>query len=72
MPRPAREPRGRFKGYEIGYFHVDICELRVEQGKAHLFVTVDRTSKLAFARLYRRATTLTSVAFLKSLIRSVP
>lgn len=33
---------------------------------------MDRTSKLAFARLYRRATTLTSVAFLKALIRAVP
>ena len=29
-PRPAREPRGRFKVYEIGYFHVDIGEARVE------------------------------------------
>ena len=72
LPRPAREQRGRFKSYEIGYFHVDVCEVRVEQGKAHLFVAVDRTSKLAFARLYRRASTLTSVAFLKSLIRAVP
>ena len=72
LTRPARERRGRFRDYEIGYFHIDICEVRVEQGKAHLFVAVDRTSKLAFARLYRRATTLTSVAFLKSLIRSVP
>ena len=58
--------------YEIGYFHVDVCEVRIEQGKAHLFVAVDHTSKFAFARLYRRATTLNSVAFLKSLIRAVP
>ena len=72
LPRPARERRGQFKGYEIGYFHIDVCEARVEQGKAHLFVAVDRTSKFAFARLYRRATTLTSVAFLKALIRAVP
>ncbi len=72
LPRPARERRGRFKSYEIGYFHIDVCEVRVEQGKAHLFVAVDRTSKFAFARLYRRATTLTSVAFLKALIRAVP
>ena len=72
LPRPARERRGRFKGYEIGYFHVDVCEVRVEQGKAHPFVAVDRTSKLAFARLYRRATTLTSVAFLKALLKAVP
>ncbi len=72
LPRPARERRGRFKSYEIGYFHIDVCEVRVEQGKAHLFVAVDRTSKFAFARLYRRATTLTSVAFLKALLKAVP
>ena len=72
LPRPARERRARFKGYEIGYFHIDVCEVRVEQGKAHLFVAVDRTSKFAFARLYRRATTLTAAAFLKALLRAVP
>jgi len=73
LPRPARESKkGRFKGYEVGYFHIDICEVRVEQGKAHLFVAVDRTSKLAFARLYRRATTLTAAAFLKALLKAVP
>ncbi len=72
LPRPTREQRGRFKSYEIGYFHIDVCEVRVEQGKAYLFVAVDRTSKFAFARLYRKATTLTSVAFLKALICAVP
>ena len=72
LPRPAREPKGRFKDYEIGYFHLDVCEVRAEQGKAHLFVAVDRTSKFAFARLYRRATTLTAAAFLRALVREVP
>lgn len=38
-----------------------------QQGKAYLFVAVNRTSKFAFARLYRRATTLTTAAFLKAL-----
>src|SRR4249919_2907545 len=40
-----------FKAYPIGYFHIDIAEVRTEEGKLHLFVAVDRTSKLAFARL---------------------
>jgi transposase InsO family protein len=44
----------------------------VEQSKAYLFVTMGRTSKFAFARLYRRATILTSVAFLKVLAKAVP
>jgi hypothetical protein len=33
---------------------------------------VDRTSKLAFARIYRRATALVSAAFLKVLGTAVP
>jgi transposase-like protein len=36
------------KRYPIGYFHIDIAEV-CEQGKLHLFVAIDRTSKFAFA-----------------------
>lgn len=35
-------------------------------------MAVDRTSKLVFARIYRRATKLVAAGFLKSLIRHVP
>jgi hypothetical protein len=38
-----------FKRYPIGYFHIDIAEVRTEEGKLHLFVAIDRTSKFAFA-----------------------
>ncbi len=44
--KPAKQP---FKRYPIGYFHIDIAEVRTEEGKLYLFVTVDRTSKYAFA-----------------------
>ena len=40
-----------FKVYPIGYFHIDIAEVHTEEGKLHLFVAIDRTSKFAFARL---------------------
>jgi hypothetical protein len=46
-----KKPKKAFKTYPIGYFHIDIAEVRAEQGKLHLFVAIDRTSKLAFARL---------------------
>src|SRR5437763_10582356 len=36
----------RFADYAIGYFHIDIAEVRTEEGKLYLFVAVDRTSKL--------------------------
>ena len=31
-----------FKRYPIGYFHIDIAEVRTEEGKLHLFVAIDR------------------------------
>jgi hypothetical protein len=30
-----------FKTYSIGYFHIDIAEVRTEEGKLHLFVAID-------------------------------
>ncbi|CUW42937.1 transposase [Brucella vulpis] len=72
LPKGDREKPKKFKDYEIGYFHIDIAELRYEGGKGFLFVAVDRTSKLVFARIYRKATKLAAAGFLKSLIRTVP
>jgi transposase-like protein len=72
LPKADREKPKRFKDYEIGYFHIDIAELRYEGGKGFLFVAVDRTSKLVVARIYRKATKLAAFAFLKVLIKTVP
>jgi transposase InsO family protein len=72
LPKADREKPKAFKKYEIGYFHIDIAELRYEGGKGFLFVAVDRTSKLVFARIYRKATKLAAAAFLKVLIKTVP
>ena len=64
--------RKRFKPYPIGYFHIDIAEVRTEQGKLHLFVAIDRTSKFAFAQLHERATTRVAADFLRALLKAVP
>ena len=72
LPKADREKPKKFKDYEIGYFHIDIAELRYEGGKGFLYVAVDRTSKLVFARIYRKATKLAAAAFLKALVRTVP
>jgi hypothetical protein len=45
----------KFATYPIGYFHIDIAEVQTEDGKLHMFVAVDRTSKFAFAELHPRA-----------------
>lgn len=72
LPKGVREKPKKFKSYEIAYFHIDIAESRYEGGKGFLFVTVDRTSKLVFARIYHRATKPAAAGFPKSLIRHVP
>src|SRR5512147_2035553 len=38
----------RFKSYPIGFFHIDLAEVRTEEGKLYLYVAIDRTSKFAF------------------------
>jgi len=61
-----------FKAYPIGYFHLDIAEVRTEEGKLYLFVAIDRTSKFAYAELHERANRRTATDFLKALIKAVP
>ena len=64
--------RKRFKPYPIGYFHIDIVEVQTAEGKLHLFVAIDRTSKLAFAQVAKEATRVTASAFLNALVAAVP
>ena len=41
--KPAKKP---FKTYPIGYFHIDIAEVRTEEGQLYLFVAIDRPANL--------------------------
>ena len=60
------------KRYPIGYFHIDIAEVRTAEGKLYLFIAIDRTSKFAFVQLVERANTKTATAFLDALVDAVP
>jgi transposase-like protein len=62
----------KFKTYSIGFFHIDIAEVRTEEGKLYLYVAIDRTSKFAFVELHEKATTAASREFLLRLIAAVP
>jgi transposase InsO family protein len=64
--------KSHFKVYPIGYFHIDIAEVRTEEGKLYLFVAIDRTSKFAFARLFERANRRTATEFLAALVEATP
>ena len=67
--KPAKR---KFKRYPIGYFHIDIAEVRTAQGKLHMFVAIDRTSKFAFAELHEKAPTRVAAEFLHRLIDAAP
>jgi transposase InsO family protein len=68
----GKAPKKKFSTYPIGFFHIDIAEVRTEQGKLYLFVAIDRTSKFAFAELHEQATRRIAAEFLKRLIEAVP
>jgi len=77
--------RQEFKRYPIGYFHIDIAELRTNEGRLYLFVAIhcrqciakrchqrDRTSKFAVAQLVDKANRKTAWEFLETVLEAVP
>ncbi len=67
--KPARK---KFKHYPIGYFHIDLAEVRTEEGRLYLFVAIDRTSKFAFVELHEKATRRLAANFLRNLAAALP
>lgn len=51
---------------------LDIAEVRAEEGKLHLFVPIDHTSKFVTAKLTVKATTAEAQTFFQELIAAVP
>src|ERR1700757_483181 len=68
----SKPGRKKFQRYPIGYFHIDLAEVRTAEGKLYLFVAIDRTSKFAFVQLVEKANRVTASAFLVALIKAVP
>ena len=62
----------KFKSYPIGYFHIDIAEVRTEDGKLYMFVAIDRTSKFVFVELYEKAGKMNAARFLRHLVKACP
>lgn len=60
-----------FKKYPLGYFHINIAEVRTGEGKLYLFVAVDRTFKFAFAQLHDKAGKVVAAQFPRDLIDAV-
>jgi len=62
----------KFKAYPIGYFHLDIAEVRTAEGKLYRLVAIDRTSKFAVVELHEKVARRTAGDFLRRLIAAVP
>jgi transposase InsO family protein len=70
----AGEPaeQKKFKAYPIGYFPIDIVEVRTEEGKLSLVVAIDRTCTCAYAELRAEANKMIAAQFLQHLIAAIP
>jgi transposase-like protein len=64
--------RGRFTETKIGYVHIDSCELRLSEGKLHMFLAIDRVSKLTYVEFHERADTSTGPQFLRGVVAAFP
>jgi transposase-like protein len=62
----------RFKSSPLGSCHIDMAEVRTEEGQLYLFVAIDRTSKFADAELHTEAIKTVAAPFLRNLIAIVP
>jgi transposase InsO family protein len=74
LPKIESDAPGKrkFKSYPLGYFHIDIAEVRTEEGRLYLLVAIDRTTKFAFVELHEKATRRVAGDFLRALAAAVP
>ncbi len=68
----TKEQRKRFKTYEIGYVHIDSCELRHADGKLVMFLAIDRVSKFTYVEFRDSAGKMEGSAFLKNVVEVFP
>jgi transposase-like protein len=68
----TREQRKRFKTYEIGYVHIDSCELRHADGKLIMFLAIDRVSKFAYVEFHDSAGKMEGSAFFSNVVEVFP
>ncbi len=64
--------RGRFSETQMGYVHIDSCELRAADGKVHMFLAIDRVSKFTYVEFHPRLSTMIGAAFLRSVVKAFP
>ena len=68
----ASDRRNRFKSYQIGYVHIDSCELRHTDGKLVMFLAIDRVSKFTYVEFHASAGKKEGAAFLRNVVAAFP
>jgi len=68
----ASDKRNRFKSYQIGYVHIDSCELRHTDGKLVMFLAIDRVSKFTYVEFHDSAGKKEGSAFLRNVVAAFP
>lgn len=68
----ATDSRKRFKSYEIGFVHIDSCELRHADGKLVLFLAIDRVSKFTYVEFHNSAGKTQGADFLRNVVAAFP
>lgn len=62
----------KFKSYPVGFFHIDIAEVRTEEGKLYLFVAIDPHQNLSWPNWLAGQRFQKAQTFLEELVAAVP
>lgn len=70
LPRDEEKAskRGCFADTTIGYVHIDVCELRLAEGKLFMFLAIDRVTKFTHVAFLDANTKLNGAAFLREVV----
>src|SRR5215218_468496 len=74
LPRDAEKAsrRQRFAETATGYVHIDVCELRLAEGKLHMFLAIDRVTKFVHVAFFGANTKMNGAAFLRGVVAAFP
>jgi transposase InsO family protein len=74
LPRDGEKAskRGRFAETAIGYVHIDVCELRLAEGKLFMFLAIDRVTKFSHVAFLDANTKPNGAAFLREVVQAFP
>jgi hypothetical protein len=63
LKTPNSANKKEFKQYAIGYFYIDIAEVRTAEGKLSLYVAIDSASKFTYAEPHKSQTKMMAAEF---------